>query len=100
MADSVGVRDIAQPTILGSRQPLVVPSPWLDGSFAAWLRERMTERGMTQRMLAMRSGVDHSTISRLLCEDRQPQLLTALALLSVLGVEPTPSVHFMEKETG
>jgi DNA-binding XRE family transcriptional regulator len=71
-----------------SHQPLVVPLAWLEGRFADWLRERMTERGVTQRMVALRSGINHSTISRLLDENRQPTLATAIALLHVLGDEP------------
>lgn len=67
-----------------------VPRAWLEGRFADWLRERMGERGVTQRMLALRSGVNHSTISRLLDDDRRPTLATALALLLVLGAEATP----------
>jgi transcriptional regulator with XRE-family HTH domain len=35
---------------------------------------------MTLRLLAMRSGVDHSTISRLLSGDRMPSLRTATKL--------------------
>lgn len=73
-----------------SHQPIVVPLAWLEGRFADWLRERMAERGVTQRMLAMRSGMNHSTISRLLDDDRQPTLATAVALLRVLGAEPIP----------
>jgi transcriptional regulator with XRE-family HTH domain len=51
----------------------------------------MAERGVTQRMVALRSGVSHSTISRLLDQDRRPSLSTALALLRVLGPEPARS---------
>ena len=69
-------------------QILVVPPAWLDGDFAAWLQERMDERGLTQRMLALRSGVNHSTISRLINSNRQPNLSSALALLRVLAAEP------------
>lgn len=43
---------------------------------------------MTQRQLAQRSGVDHSTISRLLSEDRMPSLGTALKLANALGGFP------------
>jgi transcriptional regulator with XRE-family HTH domain len=60
----------------------------MDGSFADWLRGRMAERGLTQRMLALRTGISHATISRLLKGNRQPSLATAMALLSVLGPDP------------
>lgn len=67
-----------------------VPRAWFEGRFADWLRDRMGERGVTQRMLALRSGINHSTISRLLEDDRRPTLATAVALLQVLGAEATP----------
>ena len=56
----------------------------MDGDFAGWLCDAMAARGMSQRMLAALSGIDHSTVSRLLSGDRQPALATALALIRVL----------------
>lgn len=52
--------------------------------FNIWLRRRLRERRMTQRQLAARSGVDHSTISRLLSGDRTPSLATATKLAQAL----------------
>lgn len=49
-------------------------------SFNAWLRARLNEKQMSQRQLAYHSGVDHSTISRLLSGDRMPSLRTATKL--------------------
>lgn len=49
-------------------------------AFNSWLRAQLTEKNMTQRVLAMRSGVDHSTISRLLSGARMPSLRTATRL--------------------
>ena len=49
-------------------------------AFKSWLRAQLAEKKMTQRLLAMRSGVDHSTISRLLSGDRMPSLRTATRL--------------------
>jgi DNA-binding XRE family transcriptional regulator len=69
-------------------QPLTIPPRWLEDDFAAWLQERMEERGISQRMLALRAGVSHSSVSRLLSGDRSPSLPTAIALLRVLAVEP------------
>ena len=69
-------------------ETVLVPNLWLDGEFAMWLRHAMAERGITNRMLGLRSGVDHSTISRLLKGSREPSLRTALALLGVLGTGP------------
>ena len=49
-------------------------------SFNAWLRRQLKEKKMSQRQLALQSGVDHSTISRLIKGDRMPSLGTATAL--------------------
>lgn len=48
--------------------------------FNVWLRRQLRERRMTQRQLAAKSGVNHSTISRLLREERTPNLETATKL--------------------
>ena len=53
--------------------------------FNAWLRGRLKEKRMSQRQLAFQSGVDHSTISRLLKQDRMPSLRTAAKLSRALG---------------
>jgi transcriptional regulator with XRE-family HTH domain len=52
--------------------------------FNLWLRRQLRERRMSQRQLAMLSGVDHSTISRLLRGDRAPTLETATKLAHAL----------------
>jgi transcriptional regulator with XRE-family HTH domain len=49
-------------------------------SFNTWLRNQLKERKMSQRQLAFQSGVNHSTISRLLNGDRVPSLGTATKL--------------------
>jgi transcriptional regulator with XRE-family HTH domain len=49
-------------------------------SFNAWLRAQLKEKKMSQRQLALQSGVDHSTISRLIKGDRMPSLGTATKL--------------------
>lgn len=49
-------------------------------SFNAWLRGQLREKKMSQRQLALQSGVDHSTISRLIKGDRMPSLGTATKL--------------------
>ena len=53
--------------------------------FRGWLRDEMHRRGMSQRMLAERSGVDHSTISRLLSSGRTPSMATMARLADALG---------------
>jgi transcriptional regulator with XRE-family HTH domain len=49
-------------------------------SFNDWLRGQLKEKKMSQRQLALQSGVDHSTISRLIKGDRMPSLGTATKL--------------------
>ncbi|TAL11032.1 MAG: XRE family transcriptional regulator [Chloroflexota bacterium] len=49
-------------------------------AFNEWLRVQLKAKKMSQRQLAQQSGVDHSTISRLIRGDRMPSLGTATAL--------------------
>jgi transcriptional regulator with XRE-family HTH domain len=48
--------------------------------FNRWLRTRLASTQLTQRQLALKSGVDHSTISRLVRGERVPSLQTATRL--------------------
>ena len=61
-----------------------VPPRVLTGDFSGWLRDEMAARRMTARMLAVRAGVDHTTIYRLAVGERQPTLATAVAIIRVL----------------
>ena len=67
---------------------LILPSRIINGDFSGWLRDAMAERRITQRALAMRTGIDHSSISRLLARDRIPSLSTAVAIVKVLSPSP------------
>jgi transcriptional regulator with XRE-family HTH domain len=49
-------------------------------AFNEWLRIQLKAKKMSQRQLAQQSGVDHSTISRLIKGDRMPSLGTATKL--------------------
>lgn len=49
-------------------------------AFNDWLRSQLKAKKMSQRQLAQQSGVDHSTISRLIRGDRMPSLGTATKL--------------------
>ena len=49
-------------------------------AFNEWLRTQLKAKKMSQRQLAQQSGVDHSTISRLIRGDRMPSLGTATKL--------------------
>jgi transcriptional regulator with XRE-family HTH domain len=64
---------------------IALPPRIVGGDFAGWLRDAMRSRGLSTRMLQLRTGIDHSTIYRLTLGQRQPSLATALALLRVLG---------------
>jgi transcriptional regulator with XRE-family HTH domain len=55
-------------------------------SFNEWLQVQLKARKLTQRQLAQRSGIDHSTISRLIRGDRVPSLRTATLLARGLGM--------------
>lgn len=66
-------------------------------SFNAWLRGQLKEKKMSQRQLAFQSGVDHSTISRLIKGDRMPSLGTATKLargLREIQGEPEGPAYF------
>jgi transcriptional regulator with XRE-family HTH domain len=55
-------------------------------AFNQWLRVQLKSRKLTQRQLAQKSGVNHSTISRLMRGDRVPSLHTATLLARGLGM--------------
>jgi transcriptional regulator with XRE-family HTH domain len=57
--------------------------------FNLWLRRQLRERRMSQRHLALLSGVNHSTISRLIAGSRTPNLQTAAKLVHALRLEWT-----------
>lgn len=56
------------------------------GAFNDWLQLQLQARKLSQRQLAQKSGVDHSTISRLIRGDRVPSLRTAAMLAHGLGM--------------
>src|SRR6476620_11060435 len=60
-----------------SRSPMSVQN---GRAFNDWLRAQLKAKKMSQRQLAQQSGVDHSTISRLVRGDRTPSLGTATKL--------------------
>lgn len=55
-------------------------------AFNRWLKEQLRARKLTQRQLAQKSGVDHSTVSRLVRGERVPSLRTAALLAGGLGL--------------
>jgi len=69
--------------------PVEPPGSQHEGAtgFSAWLMTHLKARRMSQRQLAQRSGIDHSSISRLSRGGRTPSLQTAERLARALGVE-------------
>lgn len=65
-----------------------IPPRIIDGDFAGWLRDAMASRRLSARVVGMRTGINHSTITRLLHGGREPTLATVLALLRLFGSEP------------
>lgn len=65
-----------------------IPPRIIAGDFAGWLREAMAARRVSARMVGMRTGINHSTITRVLQGDRDPTLSTVVALLRFFGGEP------------
>jgi ribosome-binding protein aMBF1 (putative translation factor) len=80
----------------------MVPSRILEGDFAGWLRDAMAARGLSTRMLAIRAGINHTTIHRLAAGERQPTLATAVALLRVLAgsvtmLQPAAAIRSLDE---
>jgi transcriptional regulator with XRE-family HTH domain len=65
-----------------------IPPRIIDGDFAGWLREAMASRRLSARVVGMRTGINHSTITRLLQGGREPTLSTVVALLRLFGSDP------------
>jgi transcriptional regulator with XRE-family HTH domain len=57
-------------------------------SYGAWLAGELARRGISQRYLAMRTGLNHSTICRIVRADIDPQISTAARIARVLGWPP------------
>jgi transcriptional regulator with XRE-family HTH domain len=83
---------IEQPRMIEQHAPPGVAdvsagSPGSTGtSFNRWLEVQLKARRLTQRQLAHKSGVNHSTISRLMRGGRIPSLRTAALLARGLGL--------------
>ena len=69
-----------------------IPPRIIDGDFAGWLRDAMASRGLSARVVGMRTGINHSTITRLLHGGREPTLATVVALLRLFGSEPSEGI--------
>src|SRR5664280_2432269 len=76
---------VEQLTLPGVVDPEAAPAGSGGRAFTQWLRLQLRARKLTQRQLAQKSGVDHSTISRLMRGNRTPSLRTATLLARGLG---------------
>jgi transcriptional regulator with XRE-family HTH domain len=66
-----------------------IPQRIVDGDVAGWLRDAMKARRMSARMVGLRTGMNHSTITRLLHGYRQPTLANTITLLRLFGDDAT-----------
>jgi DNA-binding XRE family transcriptional regulator len=85
-AETRGRRYI-DPAPAASKRPVVLPKS-LDLSFAVWLSRQLRRRRISQRELARRGGLDHSTISRILLGARAPSWSTVQRIAHVVGFPP------------
>jgi transcriptional regulator with XRE-family HTH domain len=60
----------------------------IDLSFAIWLSRQLRRHRVTQREVARRSGLNHSTISRILLGHREPSWGTVQRLALAVGYPP------------
>ena len=64
-----------------------------DLSFAVWLSRQLRRHHISQRELARRGVLDHSTVSRILVGERAPSWSTVQRIAHVVGFPP-PNVLF------
>lgn len=61
-------------------------------TYGGWLKRRLEAEGMSMRSLSRVTGVDHSTISRIVA-GRDPMYSTARALAKVVGWPHSRGAH-------
>jgi transcriptional regulator with XRE-family HTH domain len=64
-----------------------------------WLRAELRRRRISQRLLAQRSGVDHSTIGRIISGNRSPSLDTLARLARGLRILDADVASLLELVT-
>jgi hypothetical protein len=62
-----------------------IPQRIIEGDVAGWLRDEMNARRMSARMVGLRAGINHSSVTKLLYGGRQPTLTTTVALVRLFG---------------
>jgi DNA-binding XRE family transcriptional regulator len=78
-----------QPRRISQPGEISAPPERIDLSFAVWLARQLRRRHITQRELARRGGLDHSTISRILVGSRAPNWTTVQRIALVVGFPPS-----------
>lgn len=76
-----------------------IPPRIVDGDFTGWLRDAMNARGMSARMVGLQTGMNHSTITRLLSGDREPRFTTLIALLRLFADQASAEPIQSESES-
>jgi DNA-binding XRE family transcriptional regulator len=84
--DALAGRDVV--TAPAARKHTMALSEKLDLSFAVWLSRQLRRQRISQRELARRGGLDHSTISRILMGARAPSWSTMQRIAQVVGFPP------------
>ena len=84
-----------EPAVLTmTREASFAPYPQSEQSFGNYLRRELRARKWSVRYLALRSGVNHSTISRLMQHNRTPTLHTVMRIQAAFtrrdGTVPLP----------
>jgi len=90
------IGEVRLPMVERPTRPVVAaaesgPTESGDQTFGEWLGAQLRARRLTQRQLARKSGVDHSTVSRLVRGDRVPSWSTADRLVRSLGIADGPA---------
>jgi DNA-binding XRE family transcriptional regulator len=78
---------IADPAPAAEKNATSLP-PRVDLSFAIWLSRQLRRQRISQRELARRGGLDHSTISRIMVGARAPSWSTVQRIAQVVGFPP------------
>jgi transcriptional regulator with XRE-family HTH domain len=61
-------------------------------TYGNWLATEIARRRISQRSLAARCGVNHSTISRIVSDGVDPNMSTALRIARVVGWPPAQTL--------
>ena len=66
-------------------ESIQIPQRIIEGDVAGWLHDEMNARRMSARMVGLRAGINHTSVTKLLHGGRQPTLTTTVALVRLFG---------------